>query len=348
MNDRELLVDSVAALFARHAPLQGRRKSTDIEQRDRLWAEVERADLTAIGVAESHGGAGGSLADTCAVVRAAARFAAPVPIAETQLAAWLASEAGLRWPSGQLTVGPTLFGPIAGLTVSPARKVSGRIPRVPFATTAHWLVLLIPRAPRFEVAVIDLARATVSDHGGLSGDTRATVHLNDVEVDDIGATTVSHETFLARGALIRAHQIAGALARTVELAVQYSAEREQFGRPIGKFQAVQHLLAQLAAESAAATMVAEAAAEMAETGSLVEAAAIAKSRTGLAARATALAHQVHGAIGVTEEHPLHLLTTRIWEWRDDFGADVEWSVRLGQHVALRGGANVWAAVAAIS
>jgi acyl-CoA dehydrogenase len=348
MNDRELLVDTVTALFARHAPLQGRRKTTEVDDRDRLWVEIERAELTAIGVVESSGGAGGSVADACAVVRAAARFAAPVPLAETQLAAWLASEAGLRWPSGQLTVGPTLFGPLAGFATSSAGKVSGRIPRVPFATTARWLVLLIPHERSSEVAVIDLARATVSEQGGLSGDTRGTVHLNSVEPDEIAATSVLPETLLARGALMRAHQIAGALARTVELAVRYSGEREQFGRPIGKFQAVQHLLAQLAAESVAATMVAEAAAEMAETGSLLEAAAIAKSRTGLAARATALAHQVHGAIGVTDEHPLHLFTSRIWEWRDDFGADVEWSVRLGQHVALRGGANVWATVAAIS
>jgi acyl-CoA dehydrogenase len=94
--------------------------------------------------------------------------------------------------------------------------------------------------------------------------------------------------------------------------------------------------------------VAEAAADLAQSGRTLEAAMIAKSRTGLASRAAAIAHQVHGAIGVTEEHPLHLFTRRIWDWRDDFGSDVEWSGCLGRKVARAGGAALWAEVSEIA
>jgi acyl-CoA dehydrogenase len=152
---------------------------------------------------------------------------------------------------------------------------------------------------------------------------------------------------MARGALARSHQIAGALGRVLELAVAYAGEREQFGRPINRFQVIQHHLADAAAEVAAAGLVAEAAAEVAEAGGLVEAAAIAKVRVGLASRAAAIAHQVHGAIGVTEEHPLHLLTRRIWAWRDDFGSELEWSRRLGRTIAATGGGALWQEVALI-
>ncbi|MBO0838621.1 MAG: acyl-CoA dehydrogenase, partial [Actinobacteria bacterium] len=75
--------------------------------------------------------------------------------------------------------------------------------------------------------------------------------------------------------------------------------------------------------------------------------AIAKSRTGLAARAASVAHQVHAAIGVTEEHPLHLFTRRIWDWRDDFGSDVEWSGRLGRQIAAAGAGRLWPGVSEI-
>jgi acyl-CoA dehydrogenase len=125
--------------------------------------------------------------------------------------------------------------------------------------------------------------------------------------------------------------MAGAIARVLALSVEYANTRRQFGQPIGRFQAVQQLLAKLAAESAAARSAADIAWAALDAGALGFAGAVAKIRAGEAARAAAaIAHQVHGAIGVTDEHILHYFTRRLWEWRLDFGSDGFWAERLGQ------------------
>ena len=97
-------------------------------------------------------------------------------------------------------------------------------------------------------------------------------------------------------------------------------------------QAIQHHLAAMAGETAASGAAVDAAAR-AETGYAFEAA---KARTSQAAGEVArLAHQVHGAIGFTEEHRLHHWTKRLWAWRDEFGNESHWSTH-GTTLTLRG------------
>jgi alkylation response protein AidB-like acyl-CoA dehydrogenase len=138
-----------------------------------------------------------------------------------------------------------------------------------------------------------------------------------------------------RGALMRSVQMAGGIARVRDMAIDYAADRHQFGQAINRFQAVQRLLAELAAEAACA----EAAAAAAVANPSFEGVAAAKIVTGRAAgRAAGLAHQIHGAIGFTHEHPLHRLTTKLWRWRDEYGTESHWAVELGRSVA---GRDVW-------
>jgi alkylation response protein AidB-like acyl-CoA dehydrogenase len=145
------------------------------------------------------------------------------------------------------------------------------------------------------------------------------------------------------GALCRAAQIAGALEGTMAMAVQYAGNRVQFGRPIGKFQAIQQQLAILAEAVAAADVaVSSAIALAAGGGDLLLAVAVAKIRAGEAAgKVGEIAHQVHGAIGFTHEHSLHHLTRRLWSWRDEFGIESDWSIALGRVVAACGPDAVW-------
>jgi acyl-CoA dehydrogenase len=130
--------------------------------------------------------------------------------------------------------------------------------------------------------------------------------------------------------------------------VQYAQDRVQFGRPIAKFQAIQHNLAVLASQAAAAGAAAEIAAEAVADGIRIPAIAAAKTRAGEAAGIGAgIAHQVHGAIGFTYEHRLHFFTKRLWAWRDEYGSESEWSGRLGQHMAAAGADRLWAEITAI-
>ena len=153
------------------------------------------------------------------------------------------------------------------------------------------------------------------------------------------------------GATIRSVQTAGALEAMLPLCVGYANERVAFERRIGKFQAVQQNLARLAGEVAAALAVAGSAADaVAQADAFDEAvfleAASAKIRTAeAAAEGAAIAHQVFGAIGFTQEHVLHRFTLRMLSWRDDFGNESYWAAELGRHVASRGADEFWPLVA---
>ena len=133
------------------------------------------------------------------------------------------------------------------------------------------------------------------------------------------------------GAFIRVAQAAGAMDAALAMSIDYVNTRQQFGKPLGKFQAVQQVLAVFAVEAAAA---------------LFEI-ACAKLRTNKAiGQATAIAHQVHGAIGFTLEYDLHNLTGPLLDWRSDHGNDAYWANVLGTKVAKMGGPGLWAEITA--
>ncbi|MBX7483441.1 acyl-CoA dehydrogenase family protein [Qipengyuania qiaonensis] len=143
-------------------------------------------------------------------------------------------------------------------------------------------------------------------------------------------------------AFARTCQIAGALDAALALSVAYANERQQFGRPLGKFQAVQQSLAGFACEAAAANCAAMGAAQALDRGDAGFEIAAAKLRANRAVEVgTTVAHQVHGAIGFTQEYALHHLTRRLWQWRSEYGNDAYWSRRLGEHVIEDGADAFW-------
>jgi acyl-CoA dehydrogenase len=144
------------------------------------------------------------------------------------------------------------------------------------------------------------------------------------------------------GAFARACQIAGALQAILALSVDHANERVQFGKPIGKFQAVQQNLALLAEETAAAYCAASAAAAALCIGNGWLEVGSAKLRANMAAeRGAAIAHQVHGAIGFTQEHRLQNFTRRLISWSAAFGSERFWSERIGRKVAQLGPDGLW-------
>jgi acyl-CoA dehydrogenase len=144
------------------------------------------------------------------------------------------------------------------------------------------------------------------------------------------------------GALTRAALMAGALSSVLRLCVQHANDRQQFGKPIGKFQVIQHSLAVLANETAAVNCAAVAACRAAARGDASFEIAAAKLRANRgAAAATAIAHQVHGAVGFTREHKLHFVTQLLWACRSEYGNDRYWASELGKVVAQQGPSRLW-------
>lgn len=311
-----------------------------------LWDALEESGLTLTWVPDTLGGAGAELLDGFAVLRAAGRANAPVPLAETLMAGWLLAQAGLESPSGPLTIAPThADGRIDLLSDGTLR---GRARQVPFARHAGHIAVLVQGDGGASVALVPAGAVTISQGTGLAGEPCDTVSFDGAGTAAVAPVSGLDMLGIVRfGAAVRAQQMAGALDHILDQSVQWSLDRVQFGRPIAKFQAVQHNLAMLAGEVAAAGAAADGAAEaIARHGISHETTeaevAIAKVRVGEAAgTGAAIAHQVHGAMGFTYEHSLHHATRRLWQWREEFGNEAHWADRLGRMVAARGAEALW-------
>jgi alkylation response protein AidB-like acyl-CoA dehydrogenase len=296
-------------------------------------------------VPEKLGGAGASLADGFSILGIAGRYALPVPLAETLLAGWLLSCAGIAVPDGAMTVAPVR--PRERISSS-GGTLSGRVNAIPFAKDATHIAV-ITGDDDATIALVKAEDCRIADGEGLGGDTANSVIFERVKplLSAAAPDGFDASSLMRMGAVVRSMQIAGALQAILALSVRYASERVAFERPIRKFQAVQQNLARLAGETAAALAAAGSAADTiahsdARDDALILEVASAKIRTGeAAAEGAAIAHQVHGAIGFTREHVLHRFTLRMLGWRDDFGSESMWAEKLGSMIAQRGSASFW-------
>jgi acyl-CoA dehydrogenase len=305
-----------------------------------LWQALEEAGLPLAWVPEGLGGAGAEIADGFAILRVAGNFAAPVPLAETLFAGWLLARAGLAAPAGPMTVAPVHADGRIALGTDGA--LSGRARHVPFARHAGHIAVLARQSGEPAVALVAASGLAMRHGTSLAGEPSDDVTFDGVRPAAVAPVALDEDGLVAFGAALRLQQIAGALEKILDQSVQWALDRVQFGRPIAKFQAVQHNLAMLAGEVAAASAAADIAAEACADGINLAPVAIAKVRGGEAAGAgAAIAHQVHGAMGFTYEHSLHHRTRRLWAWREEFGNEAAWAARLGRLVAARGADNLW-------
>ncbi len=324
---RAMFQESVERLFADAVDAETLRLAETGAWSDSLWAQMEALGLPLAAVSEDLGGIGASWTDLFPVIRACGSSAVPAPLPETLVANALLSACGIAPPES----GVTVFA--AGDAVSVLRGL-------PWGRQARWLVL--HDTTRGRLGLHDMTGAAVEHDVNVAGEPRDTVILASGSLVSDAAFDGPPDTVRLSGALIRSAQIAGALGRLTEMSAQYANERVQFGRPIGKFQAVQQQLALLATQAAAAGAVAEAAFMQARRTPHFATTASAKAVAGEAAgRGAAIAHAVHGALGFTHEHSLHFLTRRLWAWRTEYGSDARWSERLGRLIADAGEDGLW-------
>jgi acyl-CoA dehydrogenase len=347
-----IVVETAEKIFSDLADAQTINRDKHGEWKAPLWQALTDAGLPLSWVGEDCGGSGASLAEGFAVLGAAGRFAIAVPLAETMLAGWLLSQAKIASPEGEMTVAPA--SPRDRITLDADGTLSGRARGVPFAKSARHIAVLATGAGGVSIALVDAAKTRIEAGLNLGGDDSDTVTFDRVTPASIAPAPQGFDqtTLMLMGAVARSLQIAGALESMLDISVRYSNERVAFEKKISKFQAVQHNLAKLAGESAAALAAATSAADTIANaaalngdGVFLEAVA-AKIRCAEAAeKGAAIAHQVHGAIGFTIEHILHRYSLRALSWRDDFGSESYWAVELGKLVAARGADELWPLVA---
>lgn len=346
-----IVAETAERIFADLADAQTINNDKDGRWKAPLWEALTESGLPLSWVPEDSGGSGASLAEGFSVLSSAGRFAVAVPLAETMLAGWLLSQAGIASPEGAMTVAPA--NPKDRVTLGANGSLSGRARGVPFATDVKHIAVLAGGGSGLSVALVEASACRIEAGLNVGNDGSDTVTFRNVQPVAIKpAPKAFNETsLLLMGAVARSLQIAGALETMLEISVRYSNERVAFEKKISKFQAVQHNLARLAGEAAAALAAASSAADaVANSKSFDDAvfleAASAKIRCSEAAeKGAAIAHQVHGAIGFTVEHILHRYTLRALAWRDDFGHESYWAVELGKLVAARGADELWPLVA---
>jgi alkylation response protein AidB-like acyl-CoA dehydrogenase len=242
-----------------------------------------------------------------------------------------------------------------GVEIGADGVLQGSARLVPFARWAQHLAVPARRGAEDCIALVALADCTVKPGQSLAGEPRDQVVLHGARALEVGgAPGLDAGALQVLGAAVRSVQMAGGLERALNQALEHAVTRVQFGRPIGNFQAIQHALAQFAGEAAAAGAAADAAAEAIAGGApltdedLIAEVAATKIRVGEAASVgSAIAHQVHGAMGFTYELSLHHVTRRLWSWRDEFGGEAAWSIRLGRLAARLGAGSLWPLVTGV-
>jgi len=349
--EERIAADAAARIFADLADPQTINKAANCGWKEPLWRALDDAGLPLAWVPEILGGSGANLAAGFAILGVAGRFALAVPLAETLAAGWLLASASIKAPMAPMTVVPAR--PSDRITVETDGRLSGRAAGVPFAQEVSRFAVLADDRGQPLIALVDAQDCRLNDARNLAGDAANTVTFDRVKplVSAPAPSGFSQTSLMLMGSAIRSVEIAGALETILSLSVAYAGERVAFERPIGKFQAVQQNLARLAGEVAAALAVSGSAADtIAQAETFDEAvffeASSAKIRTAEAAtESAAIAHQVFGAIGFTQEHVLHRFTLRMLSWRDDFGNESYWAAELGKHVARRGAGEFWPLVA---
>ncbi|WP_228898136.1 acyl-CoA dehydrogenase family protein [Acidovorax sp. Leaf73] len=321
-----------------------------------LWAVLQESGFDKALLAESKGGAGVSWADACGLLSLAGEHAAAVPLAEAMVGHWLLDHAGVEGagtPTIASSVRPDEIRVGMGYD---GKRVSGKLCRVPWGEFCTHVAFIVGAGTAAQLIVVARETAGVSITPGrnLAGEPRDTLVLDGVVPQAVVNAPFDARELLSLAAILRSALMAGAIGRALALSVEYANLRVQFGRPIGKFQAVQQNIALLATQAAAARAAAEAGSDAIDewlggagvplTQSI--AAPSAKIRTGEAAsQACAIAHQVFGAIGFTEEHELHQFTKRLWSWRDECGNEAFWSRELGERILVGdAGQSLWRAM----
>ena len=346
-----LVAETAARILADFADPQTVNRDTDGSWKTRLWNALNAAGLTLAWVPETLGGSGASIADGFAILGAAGRAALAAPLAETLAAGWLLAQGGIEAPATSMTVAPCR--PRERITIDAEGGLNGRASGVPFAREAAHIAVLVQDGASERIALVQIQECCVSEGRNVAGDPVDTVLFEGAKPLRVAAAPpgFTQDILMLMGSVIRSVEIAGALETILALSVAYANERIAFERPIGKLQAVQQNLARLAGETAAAIAVAGSAADAVAGADQFDddvflEVVSAKIRTAeAAAEGAAIAHQVFGAIGFTQEHVLHRFTLRMLAWRDDFGNESYWANELGKRAACRGAEEFWPWVA---
>ncbi|HVC66527.1 MAG TPA: acyl-CoA dehydrogenase family protein [Acidimicrobiales bacterium] len=299
------------------------------------WATLADLGVAGLTVPEAHGGLGLGLVDLVLLAEEAGRVALPEPlVATTGLAAPLLADLAASGAAGA-RIGPWLDAIAAGDLVAAVADPARPSGPVAGADGADLLLLVADGPDGPELHGLDAASVTVTPVPSLDPTRRMgtpvwTPSPGTVLVPGAGAAARLAVT-ADRAAVATGAELLGLADAMVARTAAYAKDRQQFGRPIGSFQAVKHLLAGAQVLLEFARPVVYGAAWALDTGDAhaSRAASAAKARASdAAAEAARVSLQVHGAIGYTWECDLHLYLKRTWALAEAWGSAADHRARL--------------------
>jgi acyl-CoA dehydrogenase len=332
------VVDMMDAVFSEYRETHP--PSATVERDAELWRSLDDLGLVRLTGAEESGGSGASWYEAAELLAAAARNGVRIPLAEHDLlACWLLDANEMP-----------IDGAVRTVCLLDDRGVA---PRVPWAAGADRVVVVWQVDDAYRVADVDAEALSITPGANMIGEPRDTVvaaaaTLSTLKGLPIAAAVIA--VLQLKSALVRAIQVCAALDRILELSIDHATSRIQFGRPLSRFQAVQNLIADIAAEAALARAATEAALTSAVTsdwsaGNLDFLVAVARSCVGHAASVVVRnAHQIHGAIGTTREHRLHEFTRAALAWRSEFGSVQHWDDQVTDAALRAGASGLWSLI----
>ncbi|WP_455675236.1 acyl-CoA dehydrogenase family protein [Pradoshia sp.] len=323
-----IILQSAEKIFSKHVTKEVMEKAESGYFPSDLWESLQDSGLLLLGVEEKDGGNGGDAADGFKLLQLAGQYSAPIPLAETLISHWLLAETGVRGNSTMKTLS-CLFKPNKMEQSVGKSQVSGMIPHVPYGRDAKTVITFMQRDEGYEFVILPVSSARIERNQNLAGEARDTLHFDELPIDEVEHYPIAAELqqrTIYLGALARVAMMTGAMETIMELTIEHVKTRQQFGRPLSRQQAIQHHIALLAGELAAAKAALQNAIVSLEYGPPTKEIALAKIRLNEGAGKFAkVAHQVMAAIGFTHEHSLHHSTRRLWSYRDEFGSETDWS-----------------------
>ncbi|MFE3003366.1 acyl-CoA dehydrogenase family protein [Nocardia sp. NPDC059246] len=304
-----------------------------------IWPEMVKLGLDTVGIAESNGGSDGTVADLAVLSEALGQHGIGVPLIQAATANWVLAEAGQRVEPGSLSLVA-----VTDSTLNIEGRLSARIGSVPWARSADR-VIVYPAVGSPLVFRIGDPEMSIEPGLNLAGEQSDTVVLT-AAAGAVLAQAPGRDAVLARLGVLWSAALVGSVRGAYELTRDYVRTREQFGAPLVKIPAVAAGLATIRTQLLQAETTANRAVEVYSTGasgnSVLAATAVARIICATSATETArIAHQLHGAMGITAEYPLHKLTTKLWAWRDAVLSESEWARLLGETTLEQGENALW-------
>ena len=316
---RAFIEETSEKILKDHSTKEQRERFEEGEWADSLWKVVQESGLTLLGINEDQGGVGGDYEDIFAILRIMGKYAAPIPLAEVIYANhFLARHEGEV--EDKLRV-------VHFLEDSSILKLTN----IPFGRYIEEVIVISRTGEETSYSIVNVSNCQIDPIDNIAGEPRDCIFITSLGESKKQNLSFENEleeytNFLA---LSRVALMTGAMETILALSVFHSKERQQFGRPLHKFQAVQQHLTTIAGETAVAMATLASVSLAYHSDNPKEQIAMAKIALSTNSNTvTKAAHQVHAAIGTTYEHELHHFTRRLWAWREEAGNETYWADQL--------------------